>query len=420
MTFSTIKLSLILFGLAQLLKLQAFRHAAFRARLKERDLVAQIMARDEETGRWFQFKDGQDHHRGRPASGSRHQADVQERGLGRQAADAAGQLAQPDQRPEGFHPRRRWPRRSDQLVRPDPDDEPDRGWQDRHAAGRRHHALLQHDQWRAGVRLRQGRQDRAHDADRFRRRRPEVLDHRGARHALHAATQDHAGAARAKREVDRLFARPAALSDEAGRLRSQWRAQSAEPRQIRLCAHLVGGSDLAGHHRDQAAEARAWARRHHVLARLASYLGQYRLLPLGAVPLRQCGRHDARASQPGFLGRLVLGRGASLGLHAAGRPVGNLRHRGGLPAELRHDRVLGRRSGIDLGLLRGAGRHRAEAVVEKCQARHQDRARRSLLQRVGAIPARQVARAAGPPPRSRWRWPSPMCGSRKASTTKTM
>jgi hypothetical protein len=58
MTFSTIKLSLILFGLAQLLKLQAFRHAAFRARLKERDLVAQIMARDEETGRWFQFKDG--------------------------------------------------------------------------------------------------------------------------------------------------------------------------------------------------------------------------------------------------------------------------------------------------------------------------------------------------------------------------
>jgi hypothetical protein len=58
MTFSTIKLSLILFGLAQLLKLQAFRHAAFRARLKERDLVAQIMARDEETGRWFKLEDG--------------------------------------------------------------------------------------------------------------------------------------------------------------------------------------------------------------------------------------------------------------------------------------------------------------------------------------------------------------------------
>ena len=36
----------------------------------------------------------------------------------------------------------------------------------RREAARRHHALLQHDQRRAGVRLRQGRQDRAHDADR--------------------------------------------------------------------------------------------------------------------------------------------------------------------------------------------------------------------------------------------------------------
>jgi len=60
-------------------------------------------------------------------------------------------------------------------------------------------------------------------------------------------------------------------------------------------------------------EARAWPRRHHVLTRLASYLGQYRLLPVRAVPLRQCGRHDARAPQPGFLGRLVLGRRAPLG-----------------------------------------------------------------------------------------------------------
>ena len=227
------------------------------------------------------------------------------------------------------------------MVRPDPDDEPDRRLEDRHAAGGRHATVLQHDQWRAGLRLRQGRQDRAHDADRFRRRRSVALDHRGARHELHAAAQDHAGAARAEREVDRLLARPAALSDEARRLRSRRRAQSAEPRQVRLCAHLVGGGDRARHQRDQAAEARAWPRLHHVLARLAPYLGQYRLLPLGAVPLRQCGRHDARAPQPGFLGRLVLGRRAPLGLYAAGRPVRNLRHRGGLPAELRHDRVLG-------------------------------------------------------------------------------
>src|ERR1700683_2331268 len=58
MTFSTIKPSLILFGLARLLKFQAWRHPAYRARLKERNLVAQIMARDEETGRWIELKDG--------------------------------------------------------------------------------------------------------------------------------------------------------------------------------------------------------------------------------------------------------------------------------------------------------------------------------------------------------------------------
>ena len=58
MTFSTIKLSLILSGLAQMLKYQARRHPAFQARLKERNFVAQIMARDEECGRWFAFKDG--------------------------------------------------------------------------------------------------------------------------------------------------------------------------------------------------------------------------------------------------------------------------------------------------------------------------------------------------------------------------
>ncbi len=58
MTLSTVKLSLILFGLGQLLKFTAFRHPRFRARLKERNIVAQIMARDEGTGRWFEFKDG--------------------------------------------------------------------------------------------------------------------------------------------------------------------------------------------------------------------------------------------------------------------------------------------------------------------------------------------------------------------------
>ena len=58
MTFSTLKLSLILFGLSVMLKYQRWRHESFRKRLQERNFTAQIMARDEECGRWFEFKDG--------------------------------------------------------------------------------------------------------------------------------------------------------------------------------------------------------------------------------------------------------------------------------------------------------------------------------------------------------------------------
>ena len=135
------------------------------------------------------------------------------------------------------------------------------------------------------------------------------------------------------------------------------------------------------------------SRLHRRVARLAPHLGQHRLLPLGAVSLLQRHRHDARPPQSRFVGGLVLGRGASLGPHAARRPVGNLRHRRGLPAELRHDRVVGGRSGDHVGLLRRAGRHRAPAVAEGPQARHQGRPRRPVLQRHRAVPAGQVVRA---------------------------
>src|ERR687897_770693 len=58
MNVAALKLSLILFGLSLLLKFQAWRHPAFRARLKEKNLTAQFMARDEEIGRWFSFRGG--------------------------------------------------------------------------------------------------------------------------------------------------------------------------------------------------------------------------------------------------------------------------------------------------------------------------------------------------------------------------
>ena len=52
------KFSLILLGLSWLLKLTAWRHASFRARLKEKDLVAQIKIADDSRGRYFIFKGG--------------------------------------------------------------------------------------------------------------------------------------------------------------------------------------------------------------------------------------------------------------------------------------------------------------------------------------------------------------------------
>lgn len=58
MSLDTMKFSAVLFGLAQALKLAAWRHPSFRARLKERNLVAQLKARDEEMGRWYQIANG--------------------------------------------------------------------------------------------------------------------------------------------------------------------------------------------------------------------------------------------------------------------------------------------------------------------------------------------------------------------------
>jgi hypothetical protein len=54
---SAMKFQIILWGMAQLLKYSAWRYPVFRARLKERNLVAQLKARDEEIGRWYAIQD---------------------------------------------------------------------------------------------------------------------------------------------------------------------------------------------------------------------------------------------------------------------------------------------------------------------------------------------------------------------------
>src|SRR5215471_3858884 len=58
MSAATTRFSIILWGFAQLMKQQARRHQKFRERLRERNLVAQLKARDEEVGRWFEVRDG--------------------------------------------------------------------------------------------------------------------------------------------------------------------------------------------------------------------------------------------------------------------------------------------------------------------------------------------------------------------------
>src|SRR5262245_61141758 len=59
MNLAALKLALILLGLSWLLKFQAWRHPKYRACIKEKNLTAQFIARDEEIGRWFKFEDGQ-------------------------------------------------------------------------------------------------------------------------------------------------------------------------------------------------------------------------------------------------------------------------------------------------------------------------------------------------------------------------
>jgi molybdopterin guanine dinucleotide-containing S/N-oxide reductase-like protein len=53
-----IKFAAVLFGLAQALRITARTHPVFLARLKEHDLVAQILARDEGTARWYEIRGG--------------------------------------------------------------------------------------------------------------------------------------------------------------------------------------------------------------------------------------------------------------------------------------------------------------------------------------------------------------------------
>ncbi len=72
MTLATAKFAAVLAGLSVALRTWRRLYPAFGERLKERNLVAQIWAKDEEVGRWFQFADG----RVRSGSGRHQKPDI--------------------------------------------------------------------------------------------------------------------------------------------------------------------------------------------------------------------------------------------------------------------------------------------------------------------------------------------------------
>ncbi len=58
MSIASGQLRVILFGLVHVLKYTARKYPEFAARIKEHDVIAQMVAKDEELGRWYQFRGG--------------------------------------------------------------------------------------------------------------------------------------------------------------------------------------------------------------------------------------------------------------------------------------------------------------------------------------------------------------------------
>ena len=303
------------------------------------------------------------------------------------AADAAFRLHQRHQDVQTGHRRRG---RSNALVHGNREPYDDRALVVRREPFERRDALCQRHEWRAGLRLCEGRKDRPHDADRVRSRGSGegALEYFRARQDFYAAAANEHQFARSFQQIDRLFEGQIALSDEAGRLRSERCAQSAKSRHFRLRAHHLGRGARYRRFRNQADEdaARQW--RDPLQPFLAPYLGQSRLLPLLAVPVQQCDRHDQDGHQSRQLGGLVLGRHAPLRLFDAQRRGRALWTARGLPRELRIDGVLVVRPRGDDRQLCRPGRHDPPSLGER--GRDRDDPHRPLSQFDGRLLRRQV------------------------------
>ncbi len=176
----------------------------------------------------------------RCASQSAHDDDVQGRRHRRHVADPADQLRRDRPRREELPRDPDGRRRDHRLVHAAGQQARDRWLALWRADERRLPSLHPDDQRRAAARLRQGWPDRPHQHHRVHRRGCMRLDHDGAGTQLLAAEKGPRRAPRLVDEGQRLFGKAPAPSDEAGRLRPERGAQSAEPGQVRLCPHQLG------------------------------------------------------------------------------------------------------------------------------------------------------------------------------------
>ena len=195
----------ILFVLPKMLEFTARRHPAFRERLKQHDVTAWFGLMDESIGATIAIRGGKVF----AQAGSRAEADV---ALVFQDVYTAlvFLMPGPDQgeiihAAKNFKVRDRRSRRPPPLVHSDVEHEPDRRDGDGRENARRKPSLYDLHQWRSHFRLCQGRQDFAHDADRFRRQGRADLGDRGARQTFPAQAGRIGRAARLVPEIAGLF-----------------------------------------------------------------------------------------------------------------------------------------------------------------------------------------------------------------------